>query len=136
MSARTKARKRALDVLYEADMRGTDPALTLIARRDQADPPISAYSAELVTGIQENRTRIDELIATYSQGWDIDRMPPVDRNLIRIGIYELLWSQEVPTAVAINEAVELARTLSTEESASFINGVLGRIAVLKETRTS
>jgi len=136
VSARTKARKRALDVLYEADVRGADPALILIARRDQADPPIGAYSAELVAGVQENRTRIDELIATYSQGWDIDRMPPVDRNLIRIGIYELLWSQEVPAAVAINEAVELARTLSAEESASFINGVLGRIAVLKETLTS
>ncbi len=132
MSARTKARKRALDILFESDLRGTDPAEVLIARRDQADPPIGAYSAELIVGVQANRARIDELIATYSQGWDLDRMPPVDRNLLRIGIFELLWSEEVPTAVAIDEAVELARTLSTDESPSFVNGVLGRIAKLKE----
>lgn len=131
MSARTKARKRALDVLFEADLRGTDPAEVLIARQEEADPPIGAYSEELVAGVQANRSRIDELIATYAQGWDLDRMPPVDRNLLRIGIFELLWS-EVPTAVAIDEAVELARTLSTEESASFVNGVLGRIAKLKD----
>jgi len=132
MSARTKARKRALDVLFEADLRGTNPADVLIARRDEADPPIGAYSEELVAGVQANRARIDELIATYAQGWDLDRMPPVDRNLLRIGIFELLWSQEVPTSVAIDEAVELARTLSTDESSSFVNGVLGRIAKLKD----
>lgn len=132
MSARTKARKRALDILFESDLRGTDPAQVLIDRRDQADPPIGPYSEELIAGVQANRTRIDDLIATYSQGWDLDRMPPVDRNLLRIGIYELLWSQEVPTAVAIDEAVELARTLSTDESSSFVNGVLGRIAKLKD----
>lgn len=132
MSARTKARKRALDILFESDLRNTDPAQVLIDRRDQADPPVGAYSEVLIAGIQSNRARIDDLIATYSQGWDIDRMPPVDRNLLRIGIYELLWEEEVPTAVAINEAVELARTLSTEESSSFVNGVLGRVAKLKE----
>ena len=135
MSARTKARKRALDILFESDLRGTDPAEVLVARRDQADPPVGAYSAELIAGVQANRARIDELIATYSQGWDLDRMPPVDRNLLRLGIYELLWSEEVPTAVAIDEAVELARTLSTDESPSFVNGVLGRIAKLKEKST-
>jgi N utilization substance protein B len=136
MSARTKARKRALDILFEADLRGTDPAQVLIARREQADPPVGAYSEELIAGVQANRARIDELIATYSQGWDLDRMPPVDRNLLRIGIYELMWSQEVPTAVAIDEAVELARTLSTEESSSFVNGVLGRIAKLRDKSSS
>jgi N utilization substance protein B len=132
MSARTKARKRALDILFEADIRGTDPAQILILRRDQADPPIGAYSEEWVAGVQANRARIDELMATYSQGWDLDRMPAVDRNLLRIAIYELMWSQEVPTAVAIDEAVELARTLSTDDSSSFVNGVLGRIAKLKD----
>ncbi|HUW78143.1 MAG TPA: transcription antitermination factor NusB [Candidatus Nanopelagicaceae bacterium] len=136
MSARTKARKRALDVLFEADIRGSDPLQVLIDRRDQADPPINVYSEELVTGVQANRGRIDELIATYSQGWDLDRMPPVDRNLLRIGIYEMMWSEDVPVAVAIDEAVELARTLSTEESSSFVNGVLGRIAKLKEKSNS
>lgn len=132
MSARTKARKRALDILFEADIRGTDPAQILILRRDQADPPIGSYSEELIAGVQANRARIDELMATYSQGWDLDRMPAVDRNLLRIAIYELMWSQEVPTAVAIDEAVELARTLSTDDSSSFVNGVLGRIAKLKD----
>ncbi|HEV7756492.1 MAG TPA: transcription antitermination factor NusB [Mycobacteriales bacterium] len=130
-SARGKARKRALDVLYEADLRGTDPLGTVADRLAQADPPVPAYTVELVEGVTGRRARIDELIATYSEGWTIDRMPPVDRNLLRVAIYELLWCDSVPDAVAISEAVELAKDLSTDESPRFVNGLLGRLQLLK-----
>jgi N utilization substance protein B len=130
-SARGKARKRALDVLYEADMRGADPMATVADRLAQADPPVPDYTVELVEGVQARRARIDELIATYAEGWTIDRMPPVDRNLLRIAIYELLWNDAVPDAVAINEAVALAKDLSTDESPKFVNGLLGRLQLLK-----
>jgi N utilization substance protein B len=130
-SARGKARKRALDVLYEADLRGVDPMTTVADRLAQADPPVPGYTVELVEGVQARRARIDELIATYAEGWTLDRMPPVDRNLLRIAIYELLWNDDVPDAVAINEAVSLAKDLSTDESPRFVNGLLGRLQLLK-----
>jgi N utilization substance protein B len=130
-TARGKARKRALDVLYEADLRGVDPVTTVADRLAQADPPVPAYTVELVEGVSARRVRIDELIATYSEGWTLDRMPPVDRNLLRVAIYELLWCDSVPDAVAINEAVELAKDLSTDESPRFVNGLLGRLQLLK-----
>ncbi len=133
MSARSKARKRALDVLFEAELRGS-PVLDLLAERTaMASPPVSAYAAALVRGVTEHQPRIDELIAKYAEGWTLDRMPAVDRNVLRIGIYELLWAPDVPDAVAISEAVQLARDLSTDASPTFINGLLARLLDLKPT---
>jgi len=131
--ARTKARKRALDILFESEARGADPLAVLKERRDTTDaPPVSDYAARLVEGVVEHRDRIDELLSEHSEGWPLIRMPAVDRNLLRIGLYELLWVDEVDDPVAITEAVELARTLSTDDSPRFVNGVLGRISDLAE----
>jgi N utilization substance protein B len=127
LSARGKARKRALDVLYETDLRGTDVMRTLAERLAQSDPPVPEYTVELVEGVLAHRAELDALISTSSLEWTIERMPPVDRNLLRIGGFELLYRDDVPDAVAINEAVELAGRLSTDESANFINGILGRM---------
>ncbi len=133
MSARSKARKRALDILFEADQRGTDPLSLLAERVLRADPPLNPYVAVLVRGVCAELTRVDEFIATYAQGWTIDRMPAVDRSVLRIGTWELLCSEEIPDAVAVSEAVELARALSTDESSGFVNGVLSRLLELKPT---
>ena len=137
MSARSKARKQALDLLYETDIRGTNPVDTLNARDIPAEGPdarpIREYTRELVGGVSDNRRKIDELITTYAQGWDMDRLPAVDRNILRLGIYEILWSTNVPTSVAIDEALDLARELSSDESSKYIHGVLGRIASIKDT---
>lgn len=133
MPARSKARKRALDVLFEAELRG-EPALGVLAERaDGQAPPLPAYAAGLVRGVEAHRDRIDELLAEHSHGWALDRMPAVDRNVLRIGAYELLWEPEVPDAVAISEAVRLARDLSTEASPAFVNGLLARLLELKPT---
>lgn len=131
MGARTKARKRALDVLFEADQRGVSPQGVYLRIATQASSPLNPYSEQIINGVVAQIDRIDELIATYSEGWSLDRMPAVDRNLLRIGIYEILFVDEVPANVAIDEAVSLAGELSTEESPAFINGVLGKIASLK-----
>jgi N utilization substance protein B len=131
ISARRKARKRALDVLYEADLRGLPVERVLsayVARLEQPRPAHLSYAVSLVEGVAAHRERIDELIASYAEGWTLERMPPVDRNLARIGVYELLWADDVDDPVAITEAVELARQLSTEDSPRFLNGLLGRIA--------
>ena len=135
MPARSKARKRALDVLFEAELRH-QPVLDVLAER-AADkiPPLPAYAADLVRGVHAHQERIDELIAENSQGWALDRMPAVDRNLLRIGAYELLWADDIPDAVAISEAVQLARDLSTEGSPAFVNGLLARLLELKPTLT-
>jgi N utilization substance protein B len=137
VSARSKARKQALDLLYETDIRGTDPVATLMARDIPAEGPdarpIREYTRELVNGVSEHRRKIDELITTYAQGWDMDRLPAVDRNILRLGIYEILWSNAVPTSVAIDEALDLARELSSDDSSKYIHGVLGRIASIKDT---
>jgi N utilization substance protein B len=129
--ARSKARKRALDILFEAEQRGT-PVLDLLAERTTlGSPPVPAYAADLVRGVAVHTARIDELISQYAEGWTLDRMPAVDRNVLRIGVYELLWADDVPDAVAISEAVLLAQDLSTEASPAFVNGLLARIAKLK-----
>jgi len=137
VSARSKARKQALDLLYETDIRGTDLATTLLERdvpSEGADArPIREYTRELVNGVSDNRRKIDELITTYAQGWDMDRLPAVDRNILRLGIYEILWSTAVPTSVAIDEALDLAKELSSDDSSKYIHGVLGRIASIKDT---
>jgi N utilization substance protein B len=127
MAARSKARKRAVDLIYEADLRGADPVTTLAERIALADPPISDYTIELIEGVAEHRAAIDQLLTDYSEGWTLDRMPGVDRAVLRIGLYELLWAADVPDAVAIDEAVELAKLLSTDESPKFVNGILGRV---------
>jgi N utilization substance protein B len=133
MPARTKARKRALDVLFESELRGQDPLTTLAERVAAGDPPVNDHTVRLVEGVAEHRERIDELLETYSVGWPLERMPAVDRNLLRIGVFELLWADDVPDAVAIDEAVELARDLSTDDSPGFVNGLLARILGLKPT---
>jgi N utilization substance protein B len=138
MAARSKARKRALDILYEAEIRNV-PVLDLLDERSAAvrspdgtgPPPVTGYAAELVRGVQAHRDRIDELLAEHAQGWTLDRMPAVDRNILRIGTYELLWAPGVPDGVAISEAVLLARDLSTDDSPAFVNGLLGRLLELK-----
>ncbi len=135
MGARTKARKRALDVLFEAEQRHLDP-ITLLANR-VAEPGTEAalpqYSADIVEGVIDRLDRIDELLETYSHEWSLDRMPAVDRALLRIGTWEILFNDDVPDAVAIDEAVELSRSLSTDDSPVFVNGLLGRILELKPT---
>ena len=129
--ARSKARKRALDILFEAEQRGTGVLDLLAERITLGSPPVSAYAADLVRGVTVHTARIDELISQYAEGWTLDRMPAVDRNVLRIGVYELLWADDVPDAVAISEAVLLAQDLSTEASPAFVNGLLARIAKLK-----
>ena len=128
MAARSKARKRAVDVLYEADVRAADPLGTLRDRIALADPPVNDFTVQLVEGANEHRRRIDGLLSDYAEGWTLERMPDVDRAVLRLGVYELLMRDEVPDAVAIDEAVELAKALSTDDSPRFVNGVLGRIA--------
>ncbi len=131
MGARTKARKRALDVLFEAEQRGVEARTVYLRIANDATSPLNPYTEELVDGVNAHRDRIDELIATYAEGWSLDRMPAVDRNALRLGVYEILYAQDVPVNVAIDEAVGLVSDLSTDESPSFVNGVLGRIASLK-----
>ena len=131
--ARTKARKRALDILFESEARG-DNALTVLSQRRETDdaPPVSDYAAMLVQGVVEHQERIDQLLSEHAEGWTVARMPAVDRTLLRIGVFELLWVDEIDDPVAITEAVELARSLSTDDSPRFLNGVLGRIADIAE----
>ncbi|GIF71466.1 N utilization substance protein B [Asanoa siamensis] len=131
MPARRKARKRALDVLFEADLRDrppTDVLIDYVARLERPLPGHLDYAEGLVKGVATHLDRIDELIASYAEGWTIDRMPVVDRNLARIAVYELLYVDEIDDAVAITEAVELARQMSTDDSPRFLNGLIGRIA--------
>ena len=127
MSARTKARKRALDVLFECDLRSSDALETLARHIVLATPAVPAYTVTLVEGVVAHLPRIDELIETYAVGWTLDRMPVVDRNLLRIGTFELLWAQDVPDGVVLSEAVNLARDLSTDDSPMFVNGVLAKL---------
>jgi N utilization substance protein B len=133
VAARSKARKRALDILFEAEQRGTEPLTLLGERLPVAQPPVPEYAVTLVEGVQAHRERIDELLSTYSQGWTVQRMPAVDRAVLRIGVYELLWRDDIPDAVAVDEAVELAKSLSTDASPSFVNGLLGRLLQMKPT---
>nr|BFF13974.1 hypothetical protein GCM10025699_52770 [Microbacterium flavescens] len=133
VSARTKARKRALDVLYVADIReiSMTDALVMETTRAMAQPERNSswgYARDIVQGVIDHRSEIDELIETYSQGWSLNRMPTLDRAILRIGIWELGHNDEIPDHVAISEAVELAQSLSTDDSATFVNGLLGRIA--------
>ncbi|WP_409330660.1 transcription antitermination factor NusB [Trujillonella humicola] len=127
MAARSKARKRAVDVLYEADLRGSDPMDVLRDRIAEGQPPVAEHTVRLVEGVAGNAARIDELIGTHARGWSLQRLPDVDRAILRMATFELLWADDVPDPVVIDEAVELARSLSTDDSPSFVNGVLGAI---------
>jgi N utilization substance protein B len=137
VSARSKARKQTLDLLYEADIRGASAA-DLLLQRDVIEEgpdarPIREFTKTLIAGVTENKRKIDELIATYAQGWDMDRLPAVDRNILRLGIYEIVWSSDLDDGIAIDQALTLAKELSTDESAGYIHGVLGRISSIKES---
>lgn len=132
MSARNKARKRALDFLYEAEIKKAK-AVDLFLSRGASELSQEPYVQVLLSGVEEHLVKIDELITTYAQDWDMDRMPAVDRNILRIAIFEILWVAEVDLKIACNEAVELAKSLSTDESSNYINGVLGRIVKLKDS---
>ena len=136
MAARTKARKRALDVLFEGELQSVPLGQTLAERVNAGDPPVNDYTVVLVEGVVAEQHRIDELLTANSVGWTLDRMPGVDRNLLRIGAYEILCVEDVPDAVAVSEAVNLARELSTDESPAFINGLLSKIIELKPTLTA
>jgi N utilization substance protein B len=136
MTARGKARKRALDILFAAEIRGVPP-LVVLAEKPMAEgaanavPQVNPYVTTLVEGVVAHQARIDELLGTYSSGWALDRMPGVDRNVLRIAVFELLWCRDIPAAVVIDEAVALVRGLSTDESPAFVNGLLARILDLR-----
>ncbi|MEY3710342.1 MAG: hypothetical protein RLZZ99_163 [Actinomycetota bacterium] len=131
MSTRSKARKAALDFLYESDIRNRPAMEILQSRVTELEYPVREFTRELVNGVSENRERIDEIIAMRAKGWDLDRMPVLDRNILRLGTFEILWSETVPIGVAVDEAVELAKTLSTEDSPNYVNGVLTAVAEIK-----
>ncbi|AIY17701.1 transcription antitermination factor NusB [Pimelobacter simplex] len=133
MGARTKARKRALDVLYAADLRGESGVEALERVTAEAEAPANPYTAVLVRGVSEHQARIDEVLEEFSTDWSLTRMPAVDRNVLRIGVWELLWADDVPDTVAVTEAMTLVRELSTDESPAFVNGVLGAIQRKKST---
>ena len=128
MAARSKARKRAVDILYEADLRGRDRVELLRERvADTTTPPVNDHAVRLVEGVAQNAARIDELIERHAHGWSLGRLPDVDRAILRMAVYELLWVDDVPDAVVLDEAVALAKALSTDDSPAYVNGVLGAV---------
>ncbi|GAA4381083.1 transcription antitermination factor NusB [Nocardioides caricicola] len=133
MSARTKARKRALDVLFAAELRGETATEALDRAIAEGEGPTNDYTVVLVRGVEEHRTRIDEVLTEYAEGWTLQRMPAVDRNVLRLGVWELLYADDVPDGVAISEAMALVTDLSTDESPQFVNGVLGAVERNKAT---
>jgi len=136
MSARTKSRKRALDILFESEAQSLPPGGTLADRLTDTEYPVNEYAVLLIEGVVAHRDRLDEIITENANDWTLDRMPAVDRNLLRIGAYEILYVDDVPDAVAVSEAVNLAADLSTDESSSFVNGLLSRIVELKPSLTA
>ena len=133
MPARSKARKRALDVLFASVLRSEDPVTALDRAISEGEGPTNDYTSFLVRGVNEHRARIDELLTAYAEGWTLARMPGVDRAILRLGAWEVVWNDHVPDGVAISEAVELARSLSTDDSPGFVNGLLARLAEVKPT---
>jgi N utilization substance protein B len=135
VSARSKARKRALDIIYAADLRAVpveDAMASAIELRSvQNEGALNEYTVDLVNGVTRHQAEIDDLLSSYSLGWTLERMPSVDRGILRIGVYEILWRDDIPDAVAVSEAVALAVDLSTDESAAFVNGLLGRVLEMK-----
>jgi N utilization substance protein B len=133
VSARGRARRRALDILFEAEQRDTDPMDGVTSRRTSTEQVINPYTVEIINGVVSEQERIDEILSSYAQGWTLDRMPAVDRAILRIGAWEVLFNDDVPDGVAVSEAVTIARELSTDASPEFVNGLLGRIQQLKPT---
>jgi N utilization substance protein B len=133
VAARSKARKRALDILFAAELRGLPAVQLLSEQQSLGEQPVPEYAAELVRGVAAHRAQIDTLISENAVAWTLDRMPAVDRNILRLGVYELLWADDVPDGVAISEAVLLAQDLSTDASPAFVNGLLAKIKDLKPT---
>ena len=133
MRARAKARRRALEFLFEAEARDVDPLGVAISRRENSDIVLNEYSLTIIEGVMAHLDRIDEVLESYVKDWTIERMPAVDRAALRIGVWELLYNDDVPDAVAVAEAVVNVRELSTDESPEFVNGVLGRIQSVKDT---
>ena len=128
MAARSKARKRALDILFASELRSEDPVVALERAIEAGEGPTNDYTTTLVRGVAEHRDRIDEVLTTYSKGWTLSRMPAVDRNVLRIGVFELLWGDDdVPETVAVSEALHLVQELSTDDSPAFVNGLLGSV---------
>ena len=128
MAARSKARKRALDILFASELRSEDPVAALERAIEAGEGPTNDYTATLVRGVVEHQSRIDEVLTTYSKSWTLSRMPAVDRNVLRIGVFELLWGDDdVPETVAVSEALHLVQDLSTDDSPAFVNGLLGSI---------
>ncbi len=129
---------RAFQILFEADQRGARPGTVMadwirLGRTDDRQPPVTEYTMRLVEGYEANAARVDELIATYAVDWTMDRMPVVDRNVLRLGTYELIWEDDIPDAVVLDEAVQLVKEFSTDESPAFVNGLLARLKELKPT---
>ena len=135
MSTRSKARKAALDILYESDIRNLSPMDMLRDRESDIEFVIRDFTKQLVLGVAQNRERIDEIILMRAKGWAIDRMPVVDRNILRLAVQELLFDKSTPHSVVIDEAVELAKSLSTDDSSEYVNGVLGAIYEVKDDIT-
>ena len=133
MSARGKARRRALEILFEAEARGTVATDGITARRESTEQVINPYTVEIVNGVVAEQERIDEFLSSYAQGWTLDRMPAVDRIILRVGTWELLFNDEIPDGVAVAEAVSMAKEMSTDASPDFVNGLLGRLQQLKPT---
>jgi N utilization substance protein B len=131
VAARSKARKRAVDVLYAADLRGRDRRDQLTDEVGPGQPPLNDYTVRLVEGVDAHATEIDRLIDEHAAGWSLERLPDVDRAILRLAVFELLWEDDVPDPVVIDEAVELAKALSTDDSPAFVNGVLGAVAEAK-----
>jgi N utilization substance protein B len=128
VAARSKARKRALDILFASELRSEDPVVALERAIEAGEGPTNDYTTTLVRGVVEHRERIDEVLTTYSKGWTLARMPAVDRNVLRIGVFELLWGDDdVPDTVAVSEALHLVQDLSTDDSPAFVNGLLGSV---------
>lgn len=135
MAARSKARKRALDVLFASELREESAAEALDRALVEGERPTNDYTVTLVRGVVEHQERIDQLLRDYSEGWSLERMPAVDRNVLRIGVFEMLYAEDVPDPVAVSEAMALVRELSTDESPAFVNGVLGTILRNKSSLT-
>jgi len=133
VSARAKARRRALEFLFEAEQRGADPLEVAVSRRENSEIVLNEYSLTILEGVVAHQERIDEILESYVRGWSIERMPSVDRIALRIGVWELLYNDEVPDAVAVSEAVANVRDLSTDDSPEVVNGALGRIQQIKDT---
>ena len=127
MAARSKARKRALDILFSSELRSEKPLDALDRVRAEGEGDLNPYTGELVEGVADHLDRIDRVLGQYAQGWSLERMPAVDRNVLRLGVYEILFAEDVPPAVAVSEALALVRDLSTDDSPTFVNGVLGAV---------